>query len=179
MSRWVERSIYIRAVLISSKSHHVPAADAHVRNDGLRTMYHRTPSFPHYIRTLRILHLGGRINLVRLSRRQYRSHSLRGSDSRGNWRYGYNDIRSPTCTSRISTALRVLINIFSTILLTSSNYAMQVLCAPTRGELDLAHRGGQWLEIGLMSLNNLRHNDKKRAILWWLLTSSSVPLHLL
>lgn len=81
--------------------------------------------------------------------------------------------------SRMSTAYHVLINVLSTILLTSSNYAMQILCAPTRNELDIAHRSGQWLEIGLVSFRNLRHIDKRRAMLWSLLAASSVPLHLL
>lgn len=81
--------------------------------------------------------------------------------------------------SRMSTALHVLINILSTTLLTSSNYAMQVLCAPTRDEIDDTHENGQWLEIGLVSLHNLSRINKKRAILWWLLAVSSAPLHLL
>lgn len=79
----------------------------------------------------------------------------------------------------ISTAYHVLINILSTILLTSSNYAMQILCAPTRREVDRAHARGQWLEIGIMSIRNLRHIDRRRAVLWVLLAISSAPLHLL
>jgi hypothetical protein len=79
----------------------------------------------------------------------------------------------------ISTAYHVLINILSTILLTSSNYAMQILCAPTRQEVDRAHARGQWLEIGIMSIRNLRHIDRRRAVLWVLLAISSAPLHLL
>jgi hypothetical protein len=82
-------------------------------------------------------------------------------------------------TSRISTALHVFINVLSTILLTSSNYAMQLLCAPTPEEISRAHRNGKWLEIGLMSFRNLRQIEKKRAVLWWLLALSSAPLHLL
>jgi hypothetical protein len=81
--------------------------------------------------------------------------------------------------SYMSTALHVLINVLSTILLTSSNYAMQVLCAPTRNEIDRAHDKGQSTEIGLMSLRNLSHIDKRRRVLWWLLAISSAPLHLL
>jgi hypothetical protein len=46
------------------------------------------------------------------------------------------DMKSVSYTS---TSLHVLINILSTTLLTSSNYAMQVLCAPTRSEIDNAH----------------------------------------
>jgi len=81
--------------------------------------------------------------------------------------------------SYMSTALHVVINIMSTVLLTSSNYAMQVLCAPTRGEINLAHEKGHWLEIGIMSFRNLSHINKKRALIWWSLALSSAPLHLL
>lgn len=79
----------------------------------------------------------------------------------------------------ISTILHILINIMSTVLLTSSNYAMQVLCALTRQEIDRAHGLGQWLEIGLVSLRNLRSIERKRAVLWCLSVVSSAPLHLL
>lgn len=65
--------------------------------------------------------------------------------------------------SRLSTGLPVFINLLSTVLLTSSNYAMQILCAPTREEIDHAHRDGKLLEIGLTSICNLRHIDKKRT----------------
>ncbi|ORY18962.1 hypothetical protein BCR34DRAFT_609950 [Clohesyomyces aquaticus] len=40
---------------------------------------------------------------------------------------------------QISTMYHILINILSSILLVSSNYAMQVLCSPTRKEIDEAH----------------------------------------
>lgn len=79
----------------------------------------------------------------------------------------------------ISTAFHVLANVLSTILLISSNYAMQVLCAPTRKKIDQAHREGQDLEIGIMSMRNLRNIDRKRDLLWSLLVFSSAPLHLL
>jgi hypothetical protein len=79
----------------------------------------------------------------------------------------------------ISTAYHVLINVLSTILLTSTNYAMQILCAPTRGEIKKAHARGQWLDIGIMSVHNLWYIDRKRVIAWVLLAFSSAPLHLL
>jgi len=79
----------------------------------------------------------------------------------------------------IGTAYHVLINIMSTILLTSSNYTMRILCAPTRPEIERMHARGRWLEIGIMSVHNLRHIDRKRAAVWLLLVVSSVPLHLL
>jgi hypothetical protein len=81
--------------------------------------------------------------------------------------------------ARISTAYHVLINVMSTVLLTSSNYAMQTLCAPTRDDINDAHAKGHWLEIGIMSIHNLRHVKRRRMILWVLLAFSSAPLHFL
>jgi hypothetical protein len=78
-----------------------------------------------------------------------------------------------------STAYHVLINLASTILLTSSNYCMQVLCSPTREEVDQAHRHIQWLNLGVLSPHNLRHVTVRRILLFWTLGLSSVPLHLL
>jgi hypothetical protein len=56
---------------------------------------------------------------------------------------------------------------------------MQILCAPTRKDIDCAHARGEWLEIGIMGMRNLRHIGGKRFLLWSLLAFSSAPLHLL
>ncbi|KAH7071048.1 hypothetical protein FB567DRAFT_598307 [Paraphoma chrysanthemicola] len=85
---------------------------------------------------------------------------------------------SPAHISRTSTAFHVLINVLSTALLTASNYAMQTLCAPTRADIDRAHANGNWLEIGIMGVHNLRHIGRRRMLLWFLLAFSSAPLHL-
>ncbi|KAJ9636341.1 hypothetical protein H2199_008016 [Coniosporium tulheliwenetii] len=77
------------------------------------------------------------------------------------------------------TAYHVLINILSTIMLTASNYCMQLLSAPTRDEVARAHRHGQGLDIGIISLRNLRYISKRRTALWLSLALSSIPLHLL
>lgn len=85
----------------------------------------------------------------------------------------------PASMSRLSTAYHILINLLSTVLLTSSNYCMQVLCSPTRNEIDAAHRKGRWLNIGVLSPHNLRFIRARRVLLWWILGLSSLPLHLL
>lgn len=82
-------------------------------------------------------------------------------------------------STRLSTTYHVLINILSTILLTSSNYAMQIICAPTRHEVNQAHTNEHWLEIGIMSLHNLRRIDRKQVLLWAILAFTSASLHLL
>jgi len=81
--------------------------------------------------------------------------------------------------SQWNTALHVLINALSTMLLAGSNYTMQVLSSPTRQDVDAAHARGQWLDIGVLSPRNLRLIPRKRAALWYTLALSSVPLHLL
>lgn len=75
--------------------------------------------------------------------------------------------------------LHIAINAFSTFLLAASNYTMQILNGPTRSEIDRTHQRGRWLEIGLLSLRNLKHISRKRAVLCAVLALSSIPLHLL
>ncbi|MCJ1466111.1 hypothetical protein MMC07_004730 [Pseudocyphellaria aurata] len=80
---------------------------------------------------------------------------------------------------RLDIVAHVMINIFSTVILASSNYCMQCLSAPTRTEIDIAHAQGVWLDIGIPSVRNLRHIRGKRTLMWTLLGLSSLPLHLL
>lgn len=75
--------------------------------------------------------------------------------------------------------LHLFINALSTMLLAVSNYTMQCLHAPTRREVDRAHKQGKWLAIGLPSLRNITSVSWKRSALFLLLTMSSVPLHLM
>lgn len=79
----------------------------------------------------------------------------------------------------LNSGIHILINILSTILLSGSNYCMQCLSAPTRGEIEKAHTAGTWLDVGIPSLRNLRHINRRRLVLWLLLGLSSLPLHLL
>lgn len=81
--------------------------------------------------------------------------------------------------TRYNTGFHVLINVFSSILLAGSNYAMQVISSPNREEIDKAHRRNDWLAIGLLSPRNWRRIARKRALLALILGLSSVPLHLL
>ena len=79
----------------------------------------------------------------------------------------------------INVIIHLLINIFSSILLASSNYGMQCLSAPTRADVEHAHARRDWMDIGIPSFRNLRMVSRKRAALWLVLVLSSVPLHLL
>ena len=73
----------------------------------------------------------------------------------------------------------LLINLCGTLLLSASNNAMQCLSAPTRAEIDRAHRRKLWLDIGIQSVRNLIYVGRVRSMLWTALLLSSVPLHLL
>ena len=80
-------------------------------------------------------------------------------------------------TQSISLWLHLLINLFSTLLLGSSNLCMQLLAAPTRKEIDKAHKRFQWLDIGVPSVRNLRYISRPRLVIWCVLGLSSLPLH--
>ncbi|KAE8162407.1 hypothetical protein BDV40DRAFT_288545 [Aspergillus tamarii] len=83
-----------------------------------------------------------------------------------------------TKAKRMSTGIHLVINILSTALLCASSYTMQCLCAPTRTEIDRAHKKNKWLDIGVPSMRNLFRISKIKFILWLILALSSLPLHL-
>ncbi|KAK5085900.1 hypothetical protein LTR05_005189 [Lithohypha guttulata] len=93
---------------------------------------------------------------------------------------GFPVIYRGTCENaeRQNTYWHFAINVLSTGLLGASNYCMQLLCAPTRAQLDRAHAGGNWLDIGIPSIRNLRFINWKRRGFWLALCLSSIPLHL-
>jgi hypothetical protein len=82
-------------------------------------------------------------------------------------------------TSKLSTGLHLLINGMSTTLLSASSYCMQCLSAPTRQELDVAHKQQSWLDIGVLSPRNIKSISKSRRYRWLILGLSTLPLHLL
>ena len=75
--------------------------------------------------------------------------------------------------------LHFLINVLSTLLLGASNYCAQLLVAPTREEINEAHKHRKWFDIGIQSFRNLFGMEKKKQMLWWVLMLSSALLHLL
>lgn len=89
---------------------------------------------------------------------------------------------SGACDGTISSynvSLHLLINIFSTAILASSNFFMQILSAPSRKEIDQAHRKGSWLDIGIASFSNVFHISKSKRVLWLAFLTSSIPIHLI
>lgn len=95
--------------------------------------------------------------------------------------YGSAELYHGSCelTKNLNIGVHAIINAFSSVILSGSNYAMQCLSSPTRSEVDDAHAGGMWLDIGVPSVRNLKRIAKKRMWLWIVLGLSSVPLHLL
>ena len=104
-----------------------------------------------------------------------------GSQTYSGYHDGIADVKigEAPSISKWSTFFHLLINAGSTILLAASNYTMQVLCSPTRHDIDRAHDRGTWVDIGLLSFRNLRAIPRKRATLALVLAFSSIPLHLL
>ncbi|QPC76909.1 hypothetical protein HYE68_007661 [Fusarium pseudograminearum] len=86
---------------------------------------------------------------------------------------------SCSTTRNMSLVIHLVINVFGSVLLSASNYGMQCLSTPTRADVDRAHAQGKWVDIGIPSFRNLSKVSARRAVLWWLLVLSSVPLHLL
>ncbi|OJJ46443.1 hypothetical protein ASPZODRAFT_2129457 [Penicilliopsis zonata CBS 506.65] len=80
---------------------------------------------------------------------------------------------------RWNTALHVIINILSTVILAASNYCMQRLVAPTREEIDARHAQFKWLDIGSGSIRNLFIVNRYRCVLALLLLITTTPFHLL
>jgi len=94
---------------------------------------------------------------------------------------GLGTLQSGACskTRNLATWLHLGINVLSTLLLGASNYAMQCLSAPTRDEIDKAHRRGLWMDIGVPSVRNLWRISPSRLFMWCLVAASSIPLHLM
>jgi hypothetical protein len=88
---------------------------------------------------------------------------------------------SGSCSTARSATLfaELAVSTLSTLLLAASNTCAQLLSSPTRLEVQRGHAKGQWLDIGVPSVRNLRFISGWRIVLWALRFSSSIPLHLL
>ncbi|KAI1426552.1 hypothetical protein F5Y12DRAFT_741485 [Xylaria sp. FL1777] len=86
---------------------------------------------------------------------------------------------SCTTSSRLNLLLHFLINVISTAVLSSSNFLMQILNAPTRREIDSAHTFLQSLDIGIPSIRNLPHVSRLKSVSWLVFLITSIPIHIL
>ncbi|VUC38177.1 unnamed protein product [Clonostachys rosea] len=113
------------------------------------------------------------INIVVVIICRAKINSKTGSSSIG-------PVLSGDCTSinKLGLGIHLVINIVSTLLLGASNYCMQTLSAPTREDIDRAHKRGSWMDIGIPSLRNIRFVRKRRLFVCLSLALTSIPLHL-
>ena len=81
--------------------------------------------------------------------------------------------------AKFNLGSHILINDLGSMLLAASNFSMQCLSAPTRAEIDKAHAQKTWLDVGILSLRNLRWTKPSRMACVILLVLSSLPLHLM
>ena len=81
-------------------------------------------------------------------------------------------------TKWITLWVDLLVNILSTLLLGAGSNCAQLLSSPERVDVDKAHLSGVWLDIGVPSVRNLKHIQRKRSVLWLVLFAASIPLHL-
>lgn len=75
----------------------------------------------------------------------------------------------------INTWLHLFLNAYSTAILASSNFFMQVLTSPTRSEVDKAHSDNISLKIGVQSMRNLYRTPIFSSPLFRFISSSTVP----
>jgi hypothetical protein len=81
--------------------------------------------------------------------------------------------------SKINTYVHFVVNALSSLILLTSNMFMQLLLAPTRRQIDIAHAKKRSVDIGIFSLGNFFVVSKRNRILWVCLAFTSLPLHLL
>lgn len=80
---------------------------------------------------------------------------------------------------KLNLWLHLLISVLSTLMLSASNFCMQVQSAPTRADIDLAHQKGTWLDIGLHSPRNFLYIRGWKRISWVILGITSLPINML
>lgn len=80
---------------------------------------------------------------------------------------------------RMASWIQPLFNQLSNLTLGISSYCMQTLTAPSRQEVNRAHKRGHWLDLGMPSYRNLRFISSSKRLNWLLIGISAVPMHLL
>ncbi|KAI0140020.1 hypothetical protein F4776DRAFT_677265 [Hypoxylon sp. NC0597] len=82
-------------------------------------------------------------------------------------------------TKWINFLIHGILSLLSTLIQASSRFFMQILCSPSRQEIDCAHIRLQSLEIGVSSSKNLRFVSYIKTAAWIVLLITSIPIHLL
>jgi hypothetical protein len=73
----------------------------------------------------------------------------------------------------------VILNVVSTLFLGAGNYCMQVLVAPSRKDVDKAHKEKVSMDIGIHSVRNVWRMSYGKRAMWILLGITSTTMHLL
>jgi len=96
-------------------------------------------------------------------------------------RGGFGTIKEADCNSakRLNTWLHLLINFLSTLIMSGSSAFLQAYSSPSRAEIHTAHSSGRWLDVGLLSMRNLRRISFRKGMVVVVLALSSIPFHLL
>ncbi|KAI2464484.1 hypothetical protein F4781DRAFT_71556 [Annulohypoxylon bovei var. microspora] len=80
--------------------------------------------------------------------------------------------------SKLNDALHLFLNLLATGVLASSNFFMQVVASPSREEIDKAHAFLYSLDIGILSIKNIRFISYFKRTFWLGLLLSSLPIHI-
>lgn len=75
--------------------------------------------------------------------------------------------------------LHVLISLLSLLMLSASAYCMQLQVTPTRADVDRAHQNGDWVDVGLHTVRNLRFVGRWKRASWVALALTSIPINVL
>ncbi|CAG8089854.1 unnamed protein product [Penicillium salamii] len=81
--------------------------------------------------------------------------------------------------NQTATGLHVLINVIVLTLTATSSYCCQVLSAPSRGRIDVAHSQRVWVSIGSSSFTNIWYAPRWRKMLWILVFGTSLPVQMI
>lgn len=81
--------------------------------------------------------------------------------------------------NRYATGLHVIVNVIVLALTASSSYCCQVLSAPSRSRIDVAHSQRVWVSIGSSSFTNIWYAPVWRKTLWLLVFASSIPVQMM
>lgn len=80
---------------------------------------------------------------------------------------------------KLNLWLHFLISVLSTLMLSASNFCMQIQSAPSRADIDVAHEKGTWLDIGLHSPRNFIYIRGWKRASWVILGITSLPINML
>lgn len=81
--------------------------------------------------------------------------------------------------NHLNSWLHVLISVLSMLMLSASNFCMQLQVSPTRANVDEAHAEDGWVDVGLHTVQNMRYVRGWRLARWAILALTSIPINML